>query len=363
MPRLARLVTTLAAPLPFSGADAAPHLESRSASRLLVQRGDTELIVQEVQPPATASTVSFPAPWPRRFGTSAVSPAADLVVFAGPHALRAVDQSGSPRWELRHRCWAGCPGHTDFSEYADDRDHRYANRGSAGFSSDGKTVWAHVPGPLEHDTPDHDRGEEWLVIDAADGAVLARTQTRTAAAGSVHVPHPDPAQMGLSIGEGQDGSPLRWGKWDGHALIVHSFGDEDRVLLGVSPSGDRLGTVTHDQDVLAVHLVADGSVVAELNADVLPPHPAVEEEAPDDEAQAFFDYEGGFVDESTLVLGTVESDEEFGTGRHWLVDAVQMRLIDRITYPFEVPGLPKALGDGTWYTVSNRDRALHIWAL
>jgi hypothetical protein len=93
--------------------------------------------------------------------------------------------------------------------------------------------------------------------------------------------------------------PLRWGKWDGHALIVHSFGDEDRVLLGVSPSGDRLLTVTHDQDVLAIHLVADGSVVAELNADVLPWHPAFEEETTDDEAQAFFDYEGGFVDENT----------------------------------------------------------------
>lgn len=106
VPRLAHLVTTLAAPLPFSGADAAPHLEPRPTARLLVQRGNTELIVQKVQPPATASAVSFPAPWPRRFGTSAVSPAADLVVFAGPHALRAVDQSGSPRWELRHRCWA-----------------------------------------------------------------------------------------------------------------------------------------------------------------------------------------------------------------------------------------------------------------
>ncbi|MFJ9576194.1 hypothetical protein ACIRQF_07365 [Streptomyces sp. NPDC101191] len=224
-------------------------------------------------------------------------------------------------------------------------------------------MWAHVHGPLEHDAPDHGRGEEWLVIDAADGTVLARTQTQTAAAGSAHVPHPDPGQMGLTIGEGQDGSPLRWGKWDGGALIVHSFGDENRVLLGVSLSGDRLLTVTHDQDVLALHLVADGSVVAELNADVFPSHPAVEEETTDDEAQAFFDYEGGFVDENTLVVGTVESDEEFGTGRHWLIDAVHMQLIDQIAYPFPVPGLPKALGDGTWYTVSNLDQAIHIWAL
>ncbi|MGW6949191.1 hypothetical protein [Streptomyces xanthophaeus] len=145
-------------------------------------------------------------------------------------------------------------------------------------------MWAHVHGPLERDAPDHDGREERLVIDATDGTVLARTQTHTAAASSVHVPHPNPGQMGLTIGEGQEGSSLRWGKWDGHALVVHSFGDEDRVLLGVSPSGDRLLTVTHDQDGLAVHRVTDGSVVAELNADVLPPHPAFEEETTYEEA-------------------------------------------------------------------------------
>ncbi|MGW2650037.1 hypothetical protein ACWC2T_35325 [Streptomyces sp. NPDC001393] len=78
---------------------------------------------------------------------------------------------------------------------------------------------------------------------------------------------------------------------------------------------------------------------------------------------AFFDYEGGFLDQSTLVVGTVESDEEFGTGRQWLVDTARMRLTDRLTYPFEVSGLPKALGDGTRYTVSDLDNALHVWAL
>ncbi|WP_258053668.1 hypothetical protein [Streptomyces sp. Ru72] len=320
--------------------------------------------MQELKPPTTASTVRFPAPWPRRFGSWAVSPAADLAVFAGPHALRAIDRSGNVQWELRHHCWAGCAGgHMDFTEYAEDRDHRFASSGSAGFSADGKIVWAHISGPLAHEVPDGGRGEEWLVINAADGTLLARAETGTAAAGSVHVPHPDPGQMGLTIGEGQDGAPLRWGRWDGHALVVDNFGDEDRVLLAVSPSGARLLTVTHDQDILAVHRVTDGSAVAELGADAVPQHPAIEEEAEDGEAQAFFDYEGGFLDESTLVVGTVESDEEFGTGRHWLVDAADMRLIDRLTYPFEVSGLPKALGDGTWYTVSDLDSALHVWTL
>ena len=99
--------------------------------------------MQEIGPPAdnwtTAPKVSFPAPWPRRFGTVTVSPAGDLAVFAGVHALRAVDRSGSVLWELRHRCWAGCAGHSAFEEYAEDRDHRYASGGSAGFSADGSS--------------------------------------------------------------------------------------------------------------------------------------------------------------------------------------------------------------------------------
>ncbi|MEH0424459.1 hypothetical protein [Streptomyces sp. B21-083] len=105
----------------------------------------------------------------------------------------------------------------------------------------------------------------------------------------------------------------------------------------------------------------------ELSAAALPRHPALETEQPetveDDEAQAFFDYEGGFLDEDSVIVGTVESDEESGMGRHWLIDAARMRLTDRLIYPFEVSGLPKALGDGTWYTVSATETALHLWTL
>ncbi|MFD7873617.1 hypothetical protein ACFV5G_05725 [Streptomyces sp. NPDC059766] len=369
VPQTPRLVTTIAVPLAFFGADDAPRLEGRPATRLLVQRGDTELVVQRLEPSATAPVVRFPAPWPHRFGRDAVSPAGDLAVFTGPHALWAVDRSGNVQWELRHRCWAGCAGHESVTEYADDRGHHpHLSSGSAAFSVDGTLVWAHIRGPLAHEAPVLGRyTEEWLVIDARDGTVLARARTHTAAAGSDHVPHPDPGQMGLSIGEGQDGSPLRWGRWDGHALAVDSFGDEDRILLAVSPGGDRLLTVTHDQDALALHRAADGAVEAELSAAVIPRLPAPEAEQfasfEDDESPAFFDYEGGFVDEYTAVVGTVESDEGVGTGRHWLVDTARMRLAEQLVYPFEVSGLPRALGDGTWYTVSDSENALHLWTL
>ncbi|MGW2338281.1 hypothetical protein ACWCXS_30475 [Streptomyces sp. NPDC001685] len=367
MSRPAHLVASLDAPAPVTGFGSAPCLTSGAGARFLVQRDDTELIVRGLAGDAPVPTIRFPAPWPPGFGSWAVSPGADLAVFAGRHALRAVDRSGRARWELRHPCRAGCAGHTDAFEYVDDRDHRYSGSGSVAFAADGKVVWAHVPGPsADEDAGGDDGPEEWLVLDATDGTVLARAATGTVAAGSVHVPHPDPGQMGLSVGEGQDGSPLLWGRWDGRRLAVDTFGGEDRVLLAVSPSGDRLLTVTHDQDTLAVHRTTDGSVTAALDADVVPPHPAAEEDAGDsgdDETRAYFDYEGGFVDEDTVVAGTVESDEESGPGRHWLVDAASMRLLGRLAYPVEVTGPPRALGDGTWYTVSAADSALLVWAL
>jgi hypothetical protein len=373
-------VATLTAPLPFTGADDTPWLTPWPAARLLVQRGETELIVRRVAAPATAEPIRFPAPWPRRYGDAVVSPGATLAVFSGPHGLRAVDRAGAVRWELGHACWADCPeGGAVTSFAADDRAHRYAPRGSTCFSADGTLVWAHVRGPLVGDEPVQGPGEEeWLVLDAADGSVLARAETGTAAAGSFHVPHPDPARMGLTIGEGQDGSPLRWGHFDGRTLTVDRLGDDDLVLLAASPGGGHLLTVTHDQDTLAVHGLADGVVTAVLDASVIPPRgpePVSEpeggvsgegeeggEDQDQDEDPAYFDYAGGFVDEDTAVFGSVESDDEHGDLRHWLVDTARMARVERIGYPFPVEVPPTALGDGTWYTTSRADNALHIWS-
>ncbi|MFF8096347.1 hypothetical protein [Streptomyces sp. NPDC016675] len=287
-------MSTIVAPLAFSGVGDAPRLERRGGTRRLVQRGDTALVVQDLAPSAAA--VRLPAPRPRRYGSCAVSPAGDLAVFAGLHALRAVDRSGKVRWEVRHPCWAGCAGHDAFADYAEERDHRYAGSGSAGFSADGSLVWAHVRGSLAND---RGRGaDEWQVIDPEGGTVLARAATHTAAVGSDHVPQPDPRQMGLTIGEGQDGAPLRWGRWDGRTLAVDTFGEADRVLLAVSPTGKRLLTVTHDQD---------GPALARRRGPDATHRPA--------------------------------------------------RPPLRGVRPAE------ALGDGTWYTVSPGDNALHLWSL
>ncbi|MFJ3642641.1 hypothetical protein ACIPRD_23160 [Streptomyces sp. NPDC090108] len=366
MPVRARLCATVPASLPPEEGDV-PELCGPPGRRLLVRRGDDALVVQALDDgfAPVGGPVRVPAPWPRRRGGYAVSPDAGLVVFAGVHAVRAVEPSGATRWEVRHGCWSGpCQeAHSSYDDYAGRDDHRYPKRGSAGFSADGKTVWAHVSGPLSTDGPGAQGYEEWLLLDAGDGRVLARADTLSAAEGSFHLPHPaDPARMWLTIGEGQDGSPLRAGRFDGEELAVDHI-DEDLALMSVSPSGARLMTVAHDQGALAVRdgrcLLLDG---LEWDACVVPRHPGAE--PGNDEVEAFWDWAGGFLDETTLICSTVESDEEWGEGRHWIVattgGAGAPALVE---YPVPVGTRgPTALGDGRWWTLSDAGDELLVWA-
>ncbi|MCX4970572.1 hypothetical protein OHA98_38660 [Streptomyces sp. NBC_00654] len=365
----ARLRATVPALMPVSLADP-PDIAGQPGRRMLLQRSDEEIVAQLLDDAFVArpgESVRFPAPWPRGRGTWVVAPDADLAVFAGVHAVRAVEPSGATRWEVRHGCWQGCrETHTSYDEYADRRDHRYPDSGSAGISADGALVWAHVRGPLPEGELTPDTVDEWLVLDARDGRVLARVDAGTAAAGSFHVPHPaDPHQMGLSIGEGQDGAPLRWGRWDGQRAQAGHLGD-DLCLLSVSPSGERLMTVSHDQVSLAVR-DCGGAVVQGLEWDaesVIPRHPdapSAGDDDDDDDPPVCWDWAGGFVDETTLVVSTVESDEEWGRSRHWLVGTTGSHGIAPVAYPSPVDSQPAALGNGAWSTLSESRDALYVW--
>lgn len=370
MPVRARLRATVPAPLPPSQAGP-PTITGFPGRRLLVQRSDEEVVAQALDDAFVVrpgTEVRFPAPWPRRRGTWEVAPDASVAVFAGVHAVIAVEPSGATRWEVRHGCWTGScrEMHTSYEEYADLPDHRYPEGGSVGFSTDGKFVWAHVRGPLTEGELTPDTVDEWLLLDARDGRMLARADAEAAAAGSFHFPHPtDPHQMGLSIGEGQDGAPLRWGRWDGERLHVDCL-EGDLCLLGVNPSDGRLMTVSHDQDELAVR-DARGRMVDGLEWDAeatVPPHP----EAPtgdDHEMLLCWDWAGGFVDRTTLLVSTVECDEEWGVGRHWTLDTAGARELVPVVYPASAPAhrMPAALGDGAWLTLPESWDAVCVWEL
>ncbi|MFE6334330.1 hypothetical protein ACFVOK_14085 [Streptomyces sp. NPDC057798] len=356
-PRAARLVATIPAPLEPGSADA-PVLLHQGGRRLVVQRADTVLAVLDT---ASGDVVRFPAPWPRDLGTVTVSPSGDVAVFAGLHAVRAVTASGATRWEVRHACWAGeCPQlHEDFAEYADDRgedgEHEYPDSGSAAFSADGKLLWAHVRGPLAGDGQDVETDEFWLVLDAADGRILGRAATGTVASGSFHTVHPDPAQMGLSVGEGEEGSPALWGRLDGGVLSVRKI-DAETVLLGVSPSGRHLLATDVQQDALYLHAADSGAMLRDLDADgTVPPCPQG--------GRVYWDFDAAFTGETTVVAGTSGSDAGYGPGRHWLVDIDDMALRARISYPQPVHGPVQAAGEGAWYTVSEDRTAVLVWEL
>ncbi|MFB7394723.1 hypothetical protein [Streptomyces sp. NPDC056191] len=366
----ARLRATVPAPMPPSQAGP-PEITGLPGRRLLVQRNDDEIVAQPLDDAFVAragASVRFPAPWPRSRGTWEVAPDASLAVFAGVHAVRAVDPSGATRWEVPHGCWYGACRelHETYDEYADRQDHRYPESGSVGFSADGRLVWAHVRGPLPEGELSPDTADEWLVIDAENGRVLARADAEAAAAGSLHLPHPtDPHQMGLSIGEGQDGAPLRWGRWDGRELTMDCL-DGDLCLLSLSPSGDRLMTVSHDQDSLAVRDSRGALVEAlEWNAEAtIPRHPsapAAGTGSENDELVVCWDWAGGFLDETILVTSTADSDEDWGQTRHWLVDTTGTHGFLPIDYPMPVSGEPIALGSGVWSTLSEARDVLHVW--
>ncbi|MGF1428306.1 hypothetical protein [Kitasatospora sp. LaBMicrA B282] len=364
----ARLVATIAAPLdPASTPATAPQLLARPGGALLAQRSDTELVALDPDRsgPGRATEVRFPAPWPRRVGSVAVAPGREFAVFAGVHAVRSVTPAGATRWEVRHGCWAGsCAArHASFDEYAHDAEHRYPDGGSVAVSADGRYVWAHVRGPLiDHEnTADEDTDDDqelWLLLDAADGRVLGRLSTGTIASGSAHTPHPDPARMGLSVGEGEEGSPVLWGRWDGRRLTVAEIGTE-RLLLAVSPSGRHLLSVDAGQWSLALHRAADGSVLRELAAEgTVPPHPA----SPGGD-RVHWDYDAAFVAEDTVVAGTSECDAGFGAARHWLVEVPGMSLGGEIGYPAPVSGPARTVGGGRWCTVSKDGTSVQLWEL
>jgi hypothetical protein len=337
----ARLVTTVVLPLgPCRERDL--WSEHGPGGPLLVQRGDEELAVVRVD--GAAPPVLFPAPWPRGFGGAAVSPDGSLALFAGLHALRAVEPDGSTRWESGYDCWAEVVcrvRHASFAEYADDPGHRGADGGSAAFSSDGKLVWAHT----RVDEGEH-TGERWLVLDAADGRVLGGTDTGTFGAGR-HCRHPDPSRMGLSVGQGDQDSPALWGRWDGRTVAVERFDEE--VLLAAGPSGERLLTVDTLQRTLRLR---DAAGAAEPVTS--PPDPWVT-----DEERILWAPEAAFPAEDAIVAAT----ETTGEPCHWLVDAGTLAVRGPVGYPVPVSGLPRPAGPGTWFTASADLSAVHVWAL
>lgn len=103
----ARLRATVPPLLPFTSS-AAPAVLGRPGRRILAQRGEDVLVVCALDDAfqiVPETQVSFPALWTWRRSGWAVTPDAGMAVFAGPHAIQAVERSCTVQWELKHGCW------------------------------------------------------------------------------------------------------------------------------------------------------------------------------------------------------------------------------------------------------------------
>jgi hypothetical protein len=298
--------------------------------------------VHTLFPAGTGPTTSFPAPGPD--DGFAVSSDGTFAVFTSTTAVTAVAADGSRRWL-----------------HAYPRPVRDGSHGSTLITAEGRQVWTVVPADAttagsRDDDARLRRTDQWLVLDAADGSVLAATTLDSVGAGSEHFAHPDGIHIGLSVGEGQDGALLYWGRLDGGNLIWWSVGDSDRVLVDLNSDGSRFLTVAHGQEDAAIHAFGDrgGDPLARIPAG---PGPVGDQEF-DDPDGPYWDFVGGFVDDATVLLSRVELEEAELAG-HWLFDGVTGASYGEIVYPAPITGYARPLGEGTWLTAD--DDHLYRW--
>lgn len=217
--------------------------------------------------------------------------------------------------------------------------------GSLLVSADGRHVWAALPGVGGQD--------RWLVLDAGSGTVLAEAGLDTSQAGSSPAAHPDGRHVGLSIGEGQEGAVLVWGRFE-DGRIHHWRAEDDLVLADIAPGGAVVLTIAHDQSEAVALAFPGGDRIWAA------PGELIEREPHEPDEDLFWDYYAGFVDDRRVLLSDVEYDEDERAG-HYLLDAATGEGLGEIEYPDEVTGYPRPLGDGTWLTAS--DEAVTRWTL
>jgi len=205
-------------------------------------------------------------------GSHAISPDLGLAAISARSRVVAIDPKGREVWDVPHPAW----GRGD------------SERGACWFSADGQAVWAHVP---TTDGPD-----EWRLLDAKGGS-RGQVPLSCYSAGSNVIRHPDGNRVGLSVGEGQDGSETYFGHIEDGAPVVERLDDRSRVLVAFSPDGAYFLTTPHSDGPIQLHRVSDGAVVASLE-----PESAFEDEDA-------FDLFGGFVSQDVVLLTAAESDD------------------------------------------------------
>lgn len=206
--------------------------------------------------------------------THAVTEDCSLAALSMLDHVRVVDGGGQEVARFPHPHWP------------------FGSSGCCAFSPDPRYLWATVPPRPEKVFR---TGDELWLIDRRVWWMIDWVHLRTAAAGCEPVQHPDGQTVGLSVGEGQDGSLMRWARAH-RGQIELRFGPDDRVLVAVHPDGDEYLATPHPGSThqLTRHRFVDDRPIERLAAaDALG-------------ADQAWDLSAGYLTD-TLILGSVVS--------------------------------------------------------
>jgi hypothetical protein len=260
-------------------------------------------------------------------GTHAVADDLTLAALSLRDHVLLVDRTGRQVARFPHHPWGNSDSET----------------GCCVFAADGRHLWATVP-TWSPQRPWEANDELWL-IDLTTLAVVDQRRLDVAAAGTTPLRHPDGHTIGLSIGEGQDGSYIRWAHADEGRITLRTAPTNDRTLVGVHPAGQEYLTSPHSKgtDELRRHRFADDQPI-----DRLP--------APDQGVGDSWDYTAGYLTEELILAHLYESDEDV------LVRRRPLQPIATVVYPCGAwLGRWSATGTGEWLTIG--PQGIQRWRL
>ncbi|TDC58485.1 hypothetical protein E1281_01415 [Actinomadura sp. KC345] len=212
---------------------------------------------------------------------------------------------------------------------------------------------------------DHPSVDEWCVLDAATGAVLARAPVEVVGAGRT-LAHPDGSVL-QTAGEVHRGTSGHHGRMAAGRLTVEELDGpwEGRTLCDLSPSGAAMvstGEANGHQDV-RVHRYPDGEVLSVFTVEDL-----VRDVGEPDEPYISTDGDpggAGFIDDDRLVV-TIERGDDDVEHPHevdWEVHVVvDLRTGGSAVLPPELGGDSTSIepfGDGTYLTHGVFEEARH----
>lgn len=248
------------------------------------------------------------------------------LAVSGREAVTLYGQDGRPLWSYPHPAWpegaygACCP----------DPSGRY--------------LLAAIPLGAQ---PDGDWLEACVALDLETGELTTQA-TLPSAAGIYRfqqAPTLDARKVFLNAAQGQEEAYAILASISGdRTLELETVGTFDEPFAGSLTQGDFL-TFSVGGELLSRYTSGHAEPVTVDASDVLPDG-------------LVFMGRPGFLDDDR-VLAAVGEETWSDESRHFILSATDLHPVAEVRYPTTIPGLPVALGDGTWLTADGD--TVHRW--